>query len=230
MKTVARWLLAGALCLFAGTGLLAQKTPAGRYPLYAETIARALHADGFEVEAEAVHLPMALTAAVEHPGLELTGAERLPDGRMRVRLHCRKPSECLPFSVTLERAHRREADPASQGTSLVSLRQSAAIVSSREGGTNPLGVAADTVGEPQAVPADLHRSEPAATATAPLVSIPVGAKLTMLMEEGHLHIHIPVTALDSSSTGRDVRVASLDHKHVYRAIVVDAATVQGIVE
>ncbi len=63
-----------------------------------------------------------------------------------------------------------------------------------------------------------------------LPGVAVGAHVTLELADAQMRIHLPAVAIDTGSPGAEVRVASLDHKHTWRGIVVDAATVKGGVE
>lgn len=54
-----------------------------------------------------------------------------------------------------------------------------------------------------------------------------GQHVTLLMEDAHMRIRLPVIAIDSGAHGAEVRVASLDRKQNYRGVVEDAGTVRG---
>ncbi len=209
MKTPAHHVLIGMLCLGAGNShhAAAQGKLSQRYPLSADAISRALHRDGLDVRAEDVHMPMPLSTAVSDPLLEIVGMDRLPDGHLRLRLRCQHAGECLPFGVTL-------MHDVVVPMLLVSAQPPAASagVGSSMAPTLPQPVGTPVFG-PEAA-----------------VVVRAGTRLTLLLEEGHMHIHLPVVALDSATGDGNIRVATPDHKHTYRATVVDATTVRGIME
>ncbi|MGI4755492.1 MAG: hypothetical protein ACRYGF_01435, partial [Janthinobacterium lividum] len=105
MKTAARRAVASTLMLGAGSACMsAQSRLAPRYPLNAEAIVRALHADGLEVQANQLHMPMPVSSAVESPSLEMFGLDRMPNGQVRIRLRCHEAGACVAFSVTVDRS------------------------------------------------------------------------------------------------------------------------------
>lgn len=208
MKTVARRMLIGSLCVGAsGASIAAQGKLDHRYPLTAEAITRALHNDGLDLHVEDVRMPMPLSTAVSDPALEVVGADRLPDGHLRLRLRCRHAGECVGFSVTL--THSVAAPLV-----LAALAQPAPEIAGSNGVAEMLQQLAVT---------------PVSAAAEP-VSVRAGTRLTMLLEEGHMHIHLPVVSISSSTAGGEVQVATPDHKHTYHATVVNATTVRGIME
>ena len=207
MDTAACCMLVSTFCMAAGIApALAQSTAAQRYPLNTDAIARALHNDGLDVHPADMRMPMTLSAAVSDPALELVGADRLPDGNLRLRLRCRHTGDCLPFSLTL--AHNTPAP-----VLLASALGASATAIAGSTGT--------TLAQPHVAP--LSTPETA-------LSVRPGTRLTMLMEDGHMHIHLPVVSLDSAPRDGEIRVATLDRKHTYRATVVNEATVRGIME
>jgi hypothetical protein len=55
----------------------------------------------------------------------------------------------------------------------------------------------------------------------------VGAHITLQLSDGQMHIQMPAIAIDAGPPGSEIRVASLDRKHTYRAVVADRFTVKG---
>ncbi len=55
-----------------------------------------------------------------------------------------------------------------------------------------------------------------------------GAQVQMLLEDERMRISIPVVTIDTGTVGAEVRVSSLDHKQTFRAFVVSAAVVRGV--
>jgi hypothetical protein len=53
-----------------------------------------------------------------------------------------------------------------------------------------------------------------------------GKAVTLLIESADLRIALPVISLESGAQGEVIRVASPDHKRVYRAEIVDKTTVR----
>jgi hypothetical protein len=54
-----------------------------------------------------------------------------------------------------------------------------------------------------------------------------GTHATLVMDDGRSHIQIAVMSLESGKAGQRVRVASLDHKLFYQAVVVSANLLKG---
>ncbi len=76
--------------------------------------------------------------------------------------------------------------------------------------------------------AGMHATSSVAAAASPHVSgIAVGAHVTLQLADQRMHIQLPAIAIDTGAPGAEVRVASLDRKHTYRGVVVDAGTVKG---
>ena len=174
--------VAGSVPLPAQTG--------GRVPLTGASVAAALAGTGMQVDASEVELPDSLTAAAGEPQLHVTGAELLPDRRLRVRLVCGQPGTCQPFFATV-----RSASAAGDAAWLTGL----------PGATSP--------GAPR--PPN------------PGGRLLAGGHATLLLEDGHMRITVPVLAIDTGAPGAEVRVSSLDRKQTYRAVVADAGTVRG---
>ena len=103
--------LAGFFPLFAAVTaslpLTAQTVE--RVPLTGAVVAAALTGAGLHVEGSQIELPGSLATTNTDPQLRVTGAELLPDGRLRVRLACRQAGECQPFMATLRSSSTPEA-------------------------------------------------------------------------------------------------------------------------
>jgi hypothetical protein len=68
---------------------------------------------------------------------------------------------------------------------------------------------------------------PAARTSEP-AGLVAGRQVTLSLETRRMRITLPVIAIDSGKPGAEVRVASLDRKQVYRAVVADAGSVRGV--
>ena len=55
-----------------------------------------------------------------------------------------------------------------------------------------------------------------------------GQHATLLLEDERMRISLPVISIDTGAPGAQVRVASLDRKQTFRAVVSAAATVRGV--
>jgi hypothetical protein len=55
-----------------------------------------------------------------------------------------------------------------------------------------------------------------------------GQRVTLVLEDSHMRITVPVLAIDSGAAGTEVRVSSLDRKQVFHGVVADPFTVRGI--
>ena len=65
------------------------------------------------------------------------------------------------------------------------------------------------------------------TARAGTPMLRTGAHAFMVIDSGLLHIRVPVTCLENGNPGATIRVAGLPRGRVYRAAIVDGATVRG---
>ncbi|MGI4854674.1 MAG: hypothetical protein ACRYF4_11595 [Janthinobacterium lividum] len=206
MKIKARCILFTLLSV--GTvAACAQALPPARYPLSTESIARALRADGLGVQPDDIRILTQASAAIDDPALQVLGADRMPDGHLRMRLRCQKAGECLPFSVAIDASKVR---PAVVAKGLPVQPVVSSILEARLALPQP--------------------SLPPSTPVVAMAAIHAGTKLTLLMDDGHMHIHLPVVALDNSNAGGQLRVCTPDHKRTFRATAIDVNTVRGTAE
>ena len=89
--------------------VLQAQTASARFPLSTATVARALQNAGVAVEESAVTLPLKIATSSANPNLVLSGAEALPSARLRVRLACNDPRDCLPFFAMVQCADENAA-------------------------------------------------------------------------------------------------------------------------
>lgn len=54
-----------------------------------------------------------------------------------------------------------------------------------------------------------------------------GSHAVLLIDDDHLHMRLPVVCLESGALGAVIRVASGDHKQMYRAEVLDGNSLKG---
>lgn len=177
-----------AVVLFGIVSASAQ-TGAAHFPVTAGQVAGALQKAGLGVTGLELELPGALITNLKEPVLQVTSTERSQHGRLRVRLVCRPPSECVPFLVTVA----------------LGSNDSAPILASLN--------------------SSLHGPLPIERTSAP--ELRIGEQTTLLMQDQQMSIAIPVVAIDNGRSGAEVRVRTLDHKKVFRAIVISSQAVQG---
>lgn len=54
-----------------------------------------------------------------------------------------------------------------------------------------------------------------------------GGRATLVFDDGRMRIVVPVIALEPGALGKQIRVASVDHKHTWKAEVTGADTLKG---
>ena len=172
-----------------------------RYEVSASVVAAALTTEGLAIAPDRLHLAMPLSAANPAPQLHVAGAELEHDGSLLLRIICRRAGECMPFFATIAKSDGEAALAALPG-----LRDATAAATA---GTAAAPTAA-VVAHPQ--------------------GIAVGAHITLQLTDAQMHIQLPAVAIDTGAPGSEVRVASLDRKHTWRGIVLNANTVQGGVQ
>lgn len=73
--------------------------------------------------------------------------------------------------------------------------------------------------------ASLHEAPTALSGRGP--GLQAGQHVTLLMEDEHMRIALPVIAIDSGKAGAEVRVSSPDRKKTFRGIVAGDGVVRG---
>ena len=61
-----------------------------------------------------------------------------------------------------------------------------------------------------------------------VTTLRAGQHTTLLFEDTHMRIMLPVISVDTGGVGADVRVASLDRKQLYRGTVSEEGIVRGV--
>ena len=80
----------------------------------------------------------------------------------------------------------------------------------------------DTATMPAATPVGARPLLPAATPV-----LRAGGHALLAIDDHRIHIRLQVIALENGEPGRTVRVASLDHKQIFAAQVIDSTLVKG---
>lgn len=191
-------LLTALTAVFTSAAAAAQQ-PLIHYAIPPALVASALTARLPSLTPDRIQLSSIVSSTVADPALHLLAADLRPDGNLSLRLACRTSAECLPFFATLSAIDRADAL-----TLLSSLR-----------GPAPTAAAISPATPPPASP-DTHAAR-----------VSVGTHVRLQLSDLQMHIQIEGIAIDSAEAGHEVRIASLDRRHTYRGIVVDATTVKG---
>lgn len=78
--------------------------------------------------------------------------------------------------------------------------------------------------------AERAQHQPSGAPRSDRASVAIGAHVTLQLTDAQMRIQMPAVAIDTGVPGAEVRVASLDRKHTWRGVVVDATTVRGGVQ
>jgi hypothetical protein len=179
---------------------MAQSLPGSRYPITKVDVAKELDVVGVNVEASQVHIPSGMSADSSSPKLEIVTAEPMGDNQVRLQLRCSTNAECLPFFTTLD---VKEANLISAE---IRAKSGGATASNRQ---MAMQVGAGRVSQPQ---------------------IRVGSHAVLIMQDGHMDIHLQVVAIDAGIMGQQVRVSTLDRRKIFHATVTGDGTVAGAIE
>lgn len=193
-------ILSTVVLMVAASSVFAQDLPGSRYPISRSDIAKLLAVVGVSVEASQVNIPAGMSAASISPKLEIVTVQPIGNDQIRLQLRCPTVAECLPFFGTLD---VKEPNLISAE---IRLKSGQAIAADRQmaikGGEVP-------VSQPQ---------------------IRVGSHVVLIMQDGHMNIHLQVLAIDAGVLGEQVRVSTLDRKKVFRATVAGEGVVTGAIE
>lgn len=185
----------------------AQGSPGYRYPMTASMVANFLRANGVAVTSSQVHLPMQLKATAPEPQFEIAGSRTMNNGELRLELRCHPISECPPFYVSVDIADTRASTAVVQAES-----------SSNSFADLPLAHKPATV--------DFNQQQSSSRTG----YLRLGSRVVLAIRDGRMQIRLPVIAMDSGSSGTQVRVCTLDRKKIFHAFVVDSALVRGILQ
>ncbi len=75
-----------------------------------------------------------------------------------------------------------------------------------------------------------HQAAGTSSARSDRAAVAIGAHVTLQLTDAQMRIQLPAVAIDTGAPGAEVRVASLDRKHTWRGVVIDATTVRGGVQ
>jgi len=193
-------ILKAAALLMLANAVMAQSLTGSRYPISAGDVTRALGIVDVSVDASQVHLPAHMSAAIASPKLEIVMAQPLGDNQVRIELRCSAAGECLPFFATVD------VKDANLVSSNIRLKTASATSPNHQAATR---IGGESVSRPR---------------------LTVGSRAVLLIQDGHLQIHLQVLAIDSGAIGQQVRVCTMDRKKVFHATVTGEGTVSGVME
>ena len=177
------------------------RASAERFVLTAATISSALSGNGVSISEQQVTLPTEIVAGVADPVLAVSSMERGRGHVTRVRMSCRNASECLPFYVSV-RSEDMLATETRQPSQKAPMQRREAQIGSQAG-----------------FQTDSHAGAP--------ILLRAGSHAMLLIDDDHLHMRLPVVCLENGALGAVIRVASGDHKQMYRAEVLDGSSLKG---
>ena len=119
-----------------------------------------------------------MSAAIASPKLEIVTAQPLGDNQVRIELRCSTAAECLPFFATLD------VKDANLVSSNIQLKTALATAPNHQTATR---IGGESVSRPR---------------------LTVGSRAVLLIQDGHLQIHLQVLAIDSGAIGQQVRVCT----------------------
>jgi hypothetical protein len=193
-------ILPTAALLVLANAAIARGLSGTRYPISESDIAKELGVVGVSVDASQVHIPAHMSAVISSPKLQIITAQPLGDNTVRIELRCSTADECLPFFASLD---VKDADLVSAE---IQMKMVSAAAASHQAAVR---VGGESVSRPQ---------------------LRVGSHAVLIIRDGRLNIHLRVLAIDSGSTGQQVRVCTLDRKKVFHATVTGEGTVTGGIE
>jgi hypothetical protein len=172
------------------------------YPISVEQIAQTLSESGMQVKPANVSLGMHVVASKLDPDLNMLEVRPATSTRGRktmwVRIGCKESGVCLPFYATVA----WDGDLADLQKEL----RPASLQTSTAKTDSPPAIHTGTVSPPA-----MH----------------AGTHATLVIASDRSRIKLSVIALQNGSIGQVIRVASPDHKQIYRAEVLGANLLKG---
>lgn len=210
VDAVTRWLIfcvavavVTAVFTLSATGEVAIPPRRAAVALSGVEVASALNAQGIVVNAAQITMLADVVAARGDSLLEVKSLERWDSVRNRVELGCHRSGECLSFYVFVQWPNATEAAKAIRIFNHAG--NGAGDVPPEHGDATLPGVRRAQAG--------------------PVLKS--GARATLVIDQGRLHIRVPVICLESGRAGGMVRVQSRDHRQIYLAQVLDGSSLKG---
>jgi hypothetical protein len=194
---------------------LAAATPiaqaqAKRFPVTTQMILSAMQQRQLSIDGVQVRIAAPVTAAVPNPTLDIQTFSSVDRQNAQIRIGCRNHTECLSFYVAVTwPAQSATAQPPAAQSQNVDQTNSAPVAPGMTASTFP----AETN--------DLRHTP------SPSPTLRVGAPVTLVMENGPIHIRLHVISLQNGTVGETVRVSTPDRKQTYTAEIVAPNLLKG---
>ena len=185
--------------LVASVTCLAGAQTTKLYNITPEQVAHALSEKGITVASDRIYLAATVVSTVPNPALEVESIE-MPPGESENSKH---PNSNLWIKVLC----REESECIPFYAEMDSPK-----------GITPLSTHAANANTALKY-TSFHKTD--------LDVVRAGASVILVIQDPRMEIQIPVICLESASIGRQIRVASLDRKHIYVGLVVSKSVVKG---
>jgi hypothetical protein len=195
---------------------LAAATPfanaqAKRFPVTTDMILSAMQQRQLSIDGVQVRISAPVTAAVPNPSLDIQNFSSIDRQNAQIRIGCRNHNECISFYVAVTwpaqpSAQQKPAEQGRQSTSNTDVEPSAP------------GTTTTTF------PAEVNQFRQIPT---PSPVLRAGTPVTLVMENGPIHIRLHVISLQNGTVGETVRVSTPDRKQTFTAEILAPNLLKG---
>ena len=214
------------LGLVAATVLVAAPSPiaqaqAKRFPVTNQMVLSAMQLRQLSIDGAQIRISAPVTASVPNPMLDIVTFSSIDKQNAQIRMTCRNKGECLSFYVAVTWPEHPAAAPQATSQSSSQNTQSSQKVAPISAITSASSIPATPPTQAQPIRYELPPSAP----TRP--DLRAGTPVTLVMEEGRIHIRLRVVSQQNGKVGENVRVSTPDRKQAFVAEIVAPNLLKG---
>ncbi|HEY0794407.1 MAG TPA: hypothetical protein VGD64_01375 [Acidisarcina sp.] len=216
--------------LWSAIGNAARPPVPGVFVLRTAEVVAAMSTRGVVIQDPQVTMLARVVASSDHAVLEVASLTRWDNFTDKAELICHSAAECLPFYVFLRWSNKESATSALQAYRSVGCSPAcpAALgVPADQSAATDWTNSGDHPGSRDPEHLSIKRQLASRRLALPVVTIQAGAHSMLLIDEGGLHIRVPVTCLENGRPGKTIRVEARDKKQTYLAEVLTDNSLKG---
>lgn len=199
-----------AAATLAATTPLAQ-AQAKRFPVTTQMILSAMQQRQLSIDGVQVRIAAPVTAAVPNPMLDIQTFSSVDRQNAQIRIGCRNHTECISFYVAV-------TWPAQSSAAQTPAQQDHQSADNTESAPAAPGTTTTSF------PVDQNQFRQLPT---PSPVLRAGTPVTLVMENGPIHIRLHVISLQNGTVGETVRVSTPDRKQTFTAEILAPNLLKG---